>query len=254
MGRTVQSLERGLVVLEALVKNGPSGVTSLSAELDLDKTIVHRLLATLQMMGYVTQDTNRKYTVGPKLRLVGAKVLAGLNVRQLAVPYMHKLAEHTKCVAHLAKMAESRAVYVERVQYPGLALNSTDVGGEAPGYCSAAGKVLWAYLPQAELNELLDAVKFRAHTANTITDRYALQSQLAQVREQGYALDQEEHRVGLIGVGAPVRDHTGSVIASICVAEMASRRDEIELNTTRDLVLQAAHQLSMEMGYSDGDR
>jgi IclR family transcriptional regulator, KDG regulon repressor len=237
--------------MEALVKNGPSGVTSLSADLDLDKTIVHRLLTTLQSLGYVTQDSNRKYTVGPKLRLVGARVLSALNVRQLALPYMTRLAEHTKCVSHLAKMAESRAVYIERVQYPGLAISSTDVGGEAPGYCSAAGKALWAYLPQAELNELLDAVKFRNHTSNTISDRHALQQHLAEVRERGYAVDQEEHRIGLIGVGAPVRDHTGSVIASLCVAELASRRDEIELNRTVELVLDAAQKLSTEMGYSE---
>jgi IclR family transcriptional regulator, KDG regulon repressor len=254
MSRNVQSLERGLLVMETLVKNGPTGVSALSVQLGLDKTIVHRLLSTLQTMGYVSQDNNRKYTVGAKLRMVGAKVLAGLNVRTLALPYMEKLADHTRCVAHLAKMAESRAVYIERVQYPGLTLNSTDVGGEAPGYCSAAGKVLWAYMPQSDLHELLDKVKFRVNTPNTITARDTLLQHLAQVREQGYALDREEHRLGLVGIGAPIHDHTGSVIASICVAEMASHGygDE-QLDQTRDLVLSAARQISADMGYSEGN-
>lgn len=254
MSRTVQSLERGLVVMEALIKNGPIGVSALSDQLGLDKTIVHRLLTTLQTLGYASQDANRKYAVGPKLRMVGAKVLSGLNVRTLALPHMENLAEFTKGVAHLAKIAEARAVYIERVHHPALTVTSTDVGGEAPGYCSAAGKVLWAYLPQPELYQILDQVKFRPHTPNTIVDRDRLQQHLAQVREQGFATDREEHRLGLIGVGAPVRDHTGAVIASICVAEFASRAQEDErVAQIRDVVLDTAHRLSMEMGYSNGD-
>ncbi len=254
MSRNVQSLERGLMVVEALVKNGPMGVSALSVELGLDKTIVHRLLTTLRTMGYVSQDSNRKYAVGAKLRMVGAKVLTGLNLRSLAVPYMEKLAEHTHAVSHLAKMAESRAIYIERVQYPGLTINSTDVGGEAPGYCSAAGKVMWAYLPQADLNEMLDKIKFRANTPYTITDRDTLQQHLAQVRQQGYATDREEHRLGLYGFGAPIRDHTGTVIASICVAELPNQiADEARLTQTRDLVIDAAKQISADMGYADGE-
>ncbi len=250
MSRQVQSLERGLAVLEGVLKNGPVGVTELSLELDLDKTIVHRLLNTLQTIGYVSQDTNRKYLVGPRLRVVSAKTLASLNLRALALPYMQALTEYTKGVSHLAKMAESRAVYIERVHHPSLPVTSTDVGGQSPGYCSAAGKVLWAYLPQSELNDLLDKTEFRTHTVNTITDRPTLQQHLAEVREQGYAIDREEHRLGLVGVGAPVLDHTGNVIASICVAGLASRSDAEVLAGIRDQVLTASRGLSTEMGYS----
>ncbi|MBA3869719.1 MAG: IclR family transcriptional regulator [Chloroflexota bacterium] len=252
MSRQVQSLERGLSVLEGVLKGGPIGVTDLAAQLELDKTIVHRLLNTLQTIGYISQDTNRKYIVGPRLRMVSAKTLSTLNMRALALPYMVQLAEYTKGVAHLAKMAESRAIYIERVHHPMLPVTSTDVGGQAPGYCSAAGKVLWAYLPQLELNDLLDQVEFRSHTVNTISDRPALQRQLAQVREQGYAVDMEEHRLGLVGIGAPVLDHTGSVIASICVACLSSRSDEMVLAGIRDQVLEASRNLSAEMGFSNG--
>ncbi|MEP7289737.1 MAG: IclR family transcriptional regulator [Chloroflexota bacterium] len=254
MSRNVQSLERGLTVVEALVKNGAMGVSALSVELGLDKTIVHRLLTTLRLMGYVSQDSNRKYAVGSKLRMMGAKVITGLNLRALALPHMEKLATHTHSVSHLAKMAEARAIYIERVQYPGLTINSTDVGGEAPGYCSAAGKVMWAYLPQSELNELLDKNNFRANTSYTITDRDTLQQHLAQVRQQGYATDREEHRLGLYGFGAPIRDHTGTVIASICVAELSDQStDEARLAQTRDMVIDAAKEVSAEMGYADGE-
>jgi IclR family KDG regulon transcriptional repressor len=252
MGQKVQSLERGVQVLELVVRNGPMGVTNIATELSLDKTIVHRLLTTLQALGYVQQDNNRRYTVGTRLKAVGAKVLFGLNVRTLALPFMNQLAEHTRCVSHLAKMAESRAVYIERVEFPGLTISSTDVGGESPGYCSAAGKVLWAYLPERELNEILDSVNFRSHTPNTITDRNALKQHLAIVRDQGFALDNEEHRIGLVGVGAPVRDYSGNVIASICVAELNYRSTPQTLERTRELVQEAAQALSAEMGFING--
>jgi IclR family transcriptional regulator, KDG regulon repressor len=252
MSRNVQSLERGLAVLEILVKNGATGVTDLAAQLDLDKTIVHRLLTTLQGMGYVSQDENRKYRVGAKLRMIGAKVLSNLDLRGLALPYMHQLAEQTRGVAHLAKMAESRAVYIEKVQHPDFNVPSTGVGGEAPGYCSAAGKVLWAYLPQNELNDLLENVQFKKHTVNTINDVPSLQQYLAQVHEVGYALDREEHRVGLVGVGAPVMDYTGNVIASICVGSYGSTSDAKAIERTRDLVVEVARELSTDMGYTNG--
>lgn len=253
MSRNVQSLERGLVVLEALVKHGPTGVTELANDLDLDKTIVHRLLRTLQGMGYVAQDTNRKYIVGSKLRRIGAKAIGSLDLRAAASPFMHELIENTKGVAHLAKMAEARATYIDRLQHPALTLASTDVGGAAPGYCSAAGKVLWAYVTPLELNQLLEGIEFRAHTTHTITDRETLQRHLAQVREQGYAIDLEEHRLGLIGVGAPVLDYYGNVIASICLGQPASRADEKRLADTLALVVDVGRRLSYEMGYDNGD-
>lgn len=252
MSRSVQSLERGLVVLEALVKNGATGVTELAESLDLDKTVVHRLLRTLYEMGYVTQDEHRRYTVGAKLRAIGAKTLSSLDLRALALPQMRVLAEHTRSVSHLAKMAESRVIYIERVHHPELSITSTDVGGEAPGYCSAAGKIIWAYLPEVQLHQLLDRVELRQHTPNTIVDRMALQQHLALVRDQGYAIDNEEHRLGLVGIGAPVRDHTGSIIASICVAEISTRSTPESFQVTRDLVLEAAQKVSFEMGYANG--
>lgn len=251
MSRNVQSLERGLLVLESLVRNGATGVTDLAESLELDKTIVHRLLRTLYEMGYVTQDEHRRYTVGAKLRAIGAKTLTGLDLRALALPHMRVLADHTKGVSHLAKLAESRVIYIERVHHPELTFTSTDVGGEAPGYCSAAGKIIWAYLPEVQLNQLLDQVELRQHTLNTITDRMEFQQHLAKVREQGYAVDREEHRLGLVGVGAPVRDHTGTIIASLCVAENATRSTPDSLQVTLNKVLEAAHQLSVEMGYSN---
>ncbi len=247
MSRNVQSLERGLAVLEVLVRNGPSGVTEVAAQLELDKTVVHRLLNTLQSMQYVKQDANRKYLVGARLRMIASKVLSELDLRALALPYMRHLVDHTKGVAHLAIIAESRAVYIERVIHSEFNIPSTDIGGEAPGYCSAAGKVLWAYMAQRELNELLENVQFRNHTTNTITDRQDLQRHLAQIHQQGYAVDNEEHRLGLLGIGAPVQDYTGNVIASICVA--ADSSEPHILQSTRDLVLMVAQELSNEMGY-----
>lgn len=252
MGRNVQSLERGLLVLEALVNESPKGVTEIATSLELDKTIVHRLLSTLQSMGYVQQDANRKYTTGIKLHRIGAKLLSGLDVRELALPYMHELTEFTTGVAHLAKMVEERAVYVEKVQHPSLNIKATDVGGEAPGYCSAAGKVLWAYLPPIELNEMLMSVSFRQHTMNTINDLQALQRHLAEVRDAGFAVDNEEHRLGLIGVGAPIFDHTGNVIAAICVATNANQNHEFQLQEIQQQVADAARTLSADMGFVSG--
>lgn len=250
MSRNVQSLERGLQVLETLVNGGPKGVTDIAKELRLDKTIVHRLLVTLQSMDYVKQDDNRKYQTGLKLRQIGAKLLSGLDVRELALPYMHHLANLTQGVSHLARMVEDRAVYIEKVQHPGVTVQATDVGGEAPGYCSGAGKTLWAYLSPTDLNDIMSHTKFRQHTINTITDPQILQHHLAEIRELGYAIDKEEHRLGLYGIAAPVFDHTGNVIAAICIAAQTNGDIEPKLDAARREVLAAAQAISGELGFS----
>lgn len=252
MSRNVQSLERGLLVLEALVKRSPKGNSEIAEELQLDKTVVHRLLTTLHSMGYVEQDENRKYAVGMKLRQVGAQVLSNLDLRTLANPYMSELVDSIQGVAHLAKMAEDRAIYIEKVQHPSLTVKATDVGGEAPGYCSAAGKVLWAYLSASDLQSILDKTQLRPHTQNTLTDPDQLQEQLAEIRRQGYAIDYQEHRLGLMGVGAPVFDHMGNIAASICVAGFANHIDDDTLVEIQSQVVWAANQLSAEMGYLNG--
>lgn len=253
MSRNVQSLERGLIVLEALVKNGASGVTELANLLELNKTIVHRLLNTLLMMGYVEQDENRKYTAGVQLRRIGAKVLRSLDIRTLSLPYMHQLAEQTQGIAHLATMVESRVIYIERVQHPALTIHSTPVGGEAPGYCSAAGKVIWAYLPNSKLINLIEQTAFRQHTTKTITDKMILQQHLAEIRENGYGVDRGEHRAGLIGVGAPLYDFTGKMVASVCIGVPESRLQSLSLEGMRDLILEVSAHISSEMGYSNGN-
>lgn len=253
MSRNVQSLERGLMVLEALVNRGPKGVTELSKELELDKTIVYRLLSTLQSLEYIQQDNNRKYETGMKLRQIGAKLVSGFDVRELAIPYMQELAEFTRGVSHLARMADDRAVYIEKVQHPSLTVKTTDVGGEAPGYCSGAGKILWAHLPPTELNELLMKTNFRQHTVNTITDSQLLQQHLAEIRELGYAVDKEEHRLGLYGIAAPVFDHTGAIIAAICIAAQTNGEIEMKLEVARGRILEVAQEISTKLGYFSGD-
>jgi IclR family acetate operon transcriptional repressor len=237
-------------VLEALVTHGPIGVSELADVLGLDRSIVHRLLTTLQAMGYATQDDNRKYMAGKQIRLVGAQAIARLDLRSIARPYMQALIEQDEGASHLAKLMDGRVIYIERVQHPALTITTTGVGGEAPAHCTVAGKVLWAYAPYTQLSDALAGMRFQPFTPHTITEKDTFQRHLAEVREHGFATEMEEHRLGLIGIGAPVFDHTGSVIAAMCTGILASRTTEDTLTTTRQMVTQAARSISEELGYS----
>jgi IclR family transcriptional regulator, KDG regulon repressor len=125
----------------------------------------------------------------------------------------------------------------------------SSVGRRNPAHCTAVGKALIAYLPDEELEGLMRRRGLKAHTPKTITTPVLLRRELATIRERGYAIDDEEIEKGLRCIGAPVRDHSGRVVASLSVAGPAFRLTRARTSSVARLVAKAADALSAELGY-----
>lgn len=215
----VRSLARGLVILEKLA-DAPEGlgITELAEILGLDKGSVSRMVQTLAAHGFAEKDPlSRKYLLGPQIVSLSRTVLTRMPLRETAKPFLKELVEITGECAHLAILAQGKALYIDQVESTSALRVTTGVGTMAPLYCTALGKVLLAF-GEAPLPEELPP-----YTLRTITDPQLLVHHLEQVRSQGYAIDDEEYFHGVRCIAVPVYDFREKCVAAIGISGPDSR-------------------------------
>lgn len=213
----VQSVDRAVAILDALtVERDYLGVTELSNQLRLHKSTVHRLLASLQKGRLVERDPRtRKYRLGVRLVELGNAVLNSRGLPQVALPYLHFVADEVEEVTYLATKEENTILNVLQVPAPHL-IQSVGWLSSAPLHSTSTGKVFLAYMGEEDLESYLKGALDR-HTQSTMIDRGQLLAELEAVRERGYATDWEEHEEGINAVAVPIRDSENQVVAAMGV-------------------------------------
>jgi len=249
---TVKSLIKALNILEFLAEGEQPAytLTELSHHLHLHVATVHRLVANLLIEGYVEEAPGaRGYQLSFKVLRMGLGVVNRLDFRQVAEPLLEKLSQQAREAVHLAMPQETGALVV--ASYPSPQPGGIDVrlGDTAPFHSSGVGKTLLAYQPRALLGRIARALGLPHYTSKTITNLAGLRKELEQIREQGYAVDQEETLEGMIGVAGPVFDHTGRIIAAFSVAAPATRLSAQQVPEIARLVSTASEQISYRLGY-----
>lgn len=216
----VSSLDKGIDLLEVLATAPYSyGLLELARLIDEDKSNVHRMLATLMARHCVTRDpVTKKYSPGPQLMRLAAPLLAQSDIAAAGRTIMDRLAVATKQTVFLARLVGTSVTVIDRRNSTDVVGVNTGIGFEAPPHCSAVGKILLAHLDRDRVSEILDQTMLTRFTEQTITDRTELLMHLAVVRERGYSMDDEEHRMGLRCIAVPVRDRHGAVVAAIGIS------------------------------------
>jgi len=255
--RTIQSISRALDVLEEL-SNSPQGLglMELAEKLNLNKSTAHHILATLVEHRFAKQNSSTKrYGVDSRLIHLAHCAADNLNVVQEAEPVLSRLAEESNEVAHLMILDKGEIVYLLKLESAenthSLKLASY-VGMRNAAHSSAGGKALLSHLDEKQLAEIITERGLARRSKNTITDPDELRKELSQVREQGFAIDDEENEEGVRCVGAPVRDARGRVIAAISVS---GPRFRLSMNTVRrrlaPQVVNAAKEISLCLGFDE---
>jgi DNA-binding IclR family transcriptional regulator len=185
---------------------------------------------------------------------LGSRAVARVDVRERAEPFLRRLVVETGETAHIALLSGGEMLSVINVESRKKLRTPTTVGGRTPVHCTAVGKAVLAYLPDHELELLLARLRFERFTRRTITTRRALRAELDRVRALGYAVDNEEIEEGLRCVGAPIRDSAGRVAAAISVAGPVFRMTDERLPELSRSVVEAARDLSADLGYSEERR
>lgn len=245
----VQSIERALTILETLSRHGGGlGVTELGQRLGLHKSTVHRLLGTLQSFGYVEQEPDtERYRPGIKVVELGLQVLEKLDFRKEALPFLKELVDVSRETVQLGVLDDGEVVVLERDNYPELI--TLNLGLRMPVHCSAAGKVLLAYLDTDRVVELLREKGMPAFTPNTITELDYMLSHLEKVRAQGYAIGAEEHMEGVRAVAAPVFNHNGQVLAAVSITGPTARLSLERISRLITVLREACAGISARLGY-----
>jgi IclR family acetate operon transcriptional repressor len=195
----------------------------LGRRLNLHKSTVSRLLATLESEGLLERAPGtEKYRLGPEIARLAGRSEPGHDLRDIARPFLIELAELTRETANLAVLDGAEVDNIDQVSGPHLVRVGNWVGRRTPLHCVANGKALLAFLPPDDLERLLVG-PLAAFTPLTITSTAALQADLAQVRQAGYAMALGEIEEGLNALAAPVWDAGGQVVAAISVSGPAYR-------------------------------
>jgi DNA-binding IclR family transcriptional regulator len=252
---TVKSLVKALNILELLSEGDESAytLTQLSRHLQLHITTVHRLLANLVSHGFVEEAPGSSgYQLSFKVLRMGLRVLDRLEFRRVAEPLLQGLHLETQESVHLAILQGTAAITIKEYGSPEAMDMKVPLGEAMPLHCTGVGKILLAYQGRASLGQVARTSGLPRFTPHTITNLANLRKELELIREQGYAVDQEEVVEGLRSVAGPVFDHTGHVIAAFGIAAPASRLVPPRLPEIIRSVCAASRQISFRLGHRGG--
>jgi DNA-binding IclR family transcriptional regulator len=246
----IPNLNNACRVLKTLAGE-PRGLllSELVQRLQLPHTSALRIVATLCDAGFLQRSGNR-YALGTGLIPLGQQALARLDIRDVARPILKQLSEETGETAHLAILSGNHSLLVEVCQSPAPIRVGAPAGTLAALHCSATGKVLLAGLTHDRLEPMLGTKLLPAQTRRTLTTLPKLRMELARVRTQGYAVDDEEFFEGIRCLAAPVRNATGDVVAAIGITGAATRFTTARTPSVRRQVIAAADSISRSLGLS----
>lgn len=243
---TVQSVSRAMVLLETLAEDGAGWrLKDLARRTGLSPSTVHRLLTTLEQRRFVQFDSQHAlWSVGRQAFSVGSAYGRRQNLLAPALPILRDLRDQTRETANLGVFEDQSITVIGQVESREIMRAITRLGGSVPLVGSAMGKAVLASLPDGALEVLVSRSDLRAMTPHSIVAMEQLRTRLAQVRADGFAVDDEEHHSGLRCVASPVFNHLGDVVGAISVSGLAIRLTPTRIAATGALTAQAGRRLS----------
>jgi len=245
-----QSLIRALTLLERLSET-PAGLnlTDLSYQLGMPAATVHRLLSTFEELDFVEQDAEQGlWFVGLKAFTVGNAFLHRRDLVSSARPHMHALVEQCGETINLGVIDDDEVVFISQVESQEVMRMIARLGSRSPIHASGVGKAMLASMPEQRVASILQRRGLARYTDHTIDNPTQLRGELEEVRKLGYALDDEEHAVGLRCVAAAIFDENGQALAAISLSGPKARIVDNRLSELGHAVQQAADEITQALG------
>lgn len=254
MGRDhggIQALDRAFLILDVMAEaGGEAKLTEIAASAGLNVSTCHHLISTLYNWGYVARGVNsRSYVLGSRILHLSAACLRQVDLPRRAESFVARLNDQTRETVQLAIMQDTNLVHVLRREARHAVRVDGTLGGKSnAAHATATGKAILAWLPPTELDRIVADKGLTAFTPNTITDIEKLKEELRLTRRNGFAIDREEFQLGVMCLGAAIRDHAGAVVGSIGVSSPAFRATPEYFDQVKVHLVAAVDELSTELG------
>ncbi len=246
----VQSLVRALTIVNRLADSDEGvSLTEVAQQVGLSASTAHRLLTTLEQERYVHYDPERRlWSVGVQAFMTGNAFLKTRNLVALARPHMRALMEASEETVNLAVEDQGAAVYLAQVECRQMMRAFARPGGRVPLHCSSVGKALLSAMPDSQLSKILHRQGLPRVTVKTLNTTMALREDLERSRHRGYAIDDEEHAVGLRCIAAVVFDETSNPVAAVSVSGPMARISDDRIPALAETVRLKADAITLQFG------
>lgn len=245
----VQALDKGLKILEIMSDKGAVTITELAEILQVDKSTVSRLMETLRHHDMVQLNkTTKKYQLGLRILNLGTALENNLNIINIARPIIHSVAEELNQSVHLCAFNNTMAYVIDQVVRSSSYSLSATIGMIEPMHASSVGKCILAYRREEKLAEMLDNYEYVKFTEKTILNKKDLLEELSKIKEQGYAVDDEELAVGVRCVAVPIFGIGKRVRYSIGISAPLGLMTEENQRRYIERLSNAARKISKKMG------
>lgn len=245
----VHSLNQAIDLLEVLAYHGAMGLNELSTKLSIPKTTTYRILCTFEDRGYIKKTGDRKYTLSIKMLQLIRGLIKDNRLVDVSKSEMSELYQKFNETVNIGVLTGSEVMYVSVMESDQSLRASSEVGSTDPFYATSLGKVIAAHLKEKELEFLLETTTLKSLTPNTITDKDDLQKELRKIKENGYAVDNEEICLGIRCFAAPIFNMFDEVEGAISLSGASVRLTEDKVEEIIKDIRETARKISKKMGY-----
>lgn len=220
---------KGLSVIEAFGETTPRlSISDVSKITGLERATARRSLLTLAQLGYAHYD-GKYFTLSSRILRLGHSYLSATPLPRIVQPFLDRLSEATGESTSVSVLDGNEVVYIARASQRRVMSINLNPGSRLPAYCASMGRVLLAALPEQQARNILETSNLKSNTPHTLTSIDMLIHELRRVREQGYALIDQELEIGLCSIAIPLFDTRGSVVAALNIGAQAARTDMVEM-------------------------
>ena len=234
--------------MELLSDNEFLTVAQVAKLMNINRASSHRFLSTLRELGYADQDDSSRYYLTSKVIQLGMKVLDRFEIRKIARPFLQELSAKFNETINLGFFNGEEVLTIDKIDSTEILRMDAGIGGGEPAYCTSLGKAILAFIPDEQLDDYLRATALSAFTPNTLISKDKLKEELMQIKEGGYAIDDEELCVGLRCVGAPLFNHSGQAIFAISISGPSIRMGSKKIEQMQRELKRICQTLSGKMG------
>lgn len=249
-GKTIHSVAKAMRLLDILTENAqPTTLTELYQKTGWPKSTIHGLLSTMRESGLIEQTASGRYWLGIRLFEYGCAVSNAWDINSIAQPHMQSICAQLSESVFLSVFNRAAVVTLAEEESSASLRVVSEVGARLPIHCTSQGKMFLAYSSPAECRRLLTHAPLKAYTPHTLTTLEQFAPELTRIREQGYAVENGEYKIGLRSVSAPIFDVSGEVRYAIgCVGMFRQVQSDEFLRAIR-LICEAAESISRAIGY-----